>query len=103
MVLVGNKTDLEEEGKQRQVSPEDAAHLAGRLGFPYIETSAKTSRNIQHAFLRMAAGIKEKVQMDGLEGINVGSLQRRGTVKLSIPGMRRAPSGSGEVKDCCRL
>lgn len=108
MILVGNKIDLEEEGGQRQVNPEEAALLAGQLGIPYMETSAKTSRNIQHAFIRMATGIKEKIHMQGLEGINVNSLQRKGTVKLAIPGLGRPPSGGGmmdgrDASQCCRV
>eukprot|EP00696_Hemimastix_kukwesjijk_P004089 gnl/Hemi2/15031_TR5077_c0_g1_i1.p1 gnl/Hemi2/15031_TR5077_c0_g1~~gnl/Hemi2/15031_TR5077_c0_g1_i1.p1 ORF type:complete len:210 (+),score=50.22 gnl/Hemi2/15031_TR5077_c0_g1_i1:40-669(+) len=49
-VLVGNKSDLED---QRQVSAEQAEAAAKQLGCPYIETSAKTGSNVAGAFARL--------------------------------------------------
>lgn len=47
IVLVGNKTDLQEE---REVTCEEAAVNAQRIGAAYIEASAKTGENVQQLF-----------------------------------------------------
>ena len=47
MILVGNKNDLTNE---RQVSPEEAIHMAKKLNCAYIETSAKTGLHVNDAF-----------------------------------------------------
>lgn len=43
LLLVGNKSDLEE---RRQVSAEEAAQKASEWGVQYVETSAKTRANV---------------------------------------------------------
>lgn len=48
LVLVGTKTDL---GNEREVSYEEGALQAERLGMPFLETSAKTPSNVGQAFL----------------------------------------------------
>ena len=51
MVLVGNKSDLRRgTSEESEVGLEEAQELARRLGCPYIETSAKTSDNVEEAF-----------------------------------------------------
>jgi len=44
-ILVGNKIDL-----PRKVEPAEGEAMAKSLGIPYIETSAKTSENVEEAF-----------------------------------------------------
>lgn len=46
-VLVGQKSDR---GDDRAVSREEAEKLAGQLGVPYVEASAKTGHNVKDAF-----------------------------------------------------
>lgn len=48
-VLVGQKCDREAQG-ERVVSQEEAEILAGQLGVPYVEVSAKTGQNARTAF-----------------------------------------------------
>lgn len=43
LLLVGNKSDLEE---RRQVSADEATGKAGEWGVQYVETSAKTRANV---------------------------------------------------------
>lgn len=43
LLLVGNKSDLEE---RRKVSAEEATAKAGEWGVQYVETSAKTRANV---------------------------------------------------------
>mmetsp|Transcript_26217 Transcript_26217/g.75649 ORF Transcript_26217/g.75649 Transcript_26217/m.75649 type:complete len:204 (-) Transcript_26217:181-792(-) len=57
-LLVGNKADLT--GK-RAVSSKEGQEFAESLGLEFLETSAKTSQNVEQAFLSMAANIKAKM------------------------------------------
>jgi len=50
-LLVGNKADLIEE---KQVTQETAQSFADKLAISFLETSAKTSVNVDNAFLTMA-------------------------------------------------
>jgi small GTP-binding protein len=52
--LVGNKIDLEEE---REITQEEGKNLAEQFGFKYIETSAKTNKNINELFIGLAEDI----------------------------------------------
>mmetsp|Transcript_9327 Transcript_9327/g.12847 ORF Transcript_9327/g.12847 Transcript_9327/m.12847 type:complete len:210 (+) Transcript_9327:33-662(+) len=49
-ILIGNKSDLE---SKRQVSEDEAQKLADSWGALYAEVSAKTSDNIQEAFMNI--------------------------------------------------
>lgn len=59
-LLVGNKSDLD---SKRQVQFEDAKAFADERGIPFLETSAKSSVNVEKAFLTMAAEIKNRMAM----------------------------------------
>ncbi|KAJ3434449.1 small gtp binding protein rab8 [Anaeramoeba flamelloides] len=56
-ILVANKTDLE---KQREVSKEEGLKLANKYSIPYIETSAKSGKNVEEAFLKLAKKVLSK-------------------------------------------
>ena len=57
-VLVGNKCDID---SKKAVTTEEGKELADSLGIPFMETSAKTSINVEQSFLRMASEIKSRV------------------------------------------
>lgn len=57
-LLIGNKADLN--GK-RAVSSKEGKDFADSMGIEFLETSAKTSQNVEQAFLSMAAKIKSKM------------------------------------------
>jgi|EP00670_Eutreptiella_braarudii_P005267 Ras-related protein Rab-14 len=70
MMLVGNKVDLEE---QRQVSFEEASKFAEDNGLLYLETSAKTGKNVEQAFLQTARHIFDNIQNGVLDPNSVES------------------------------
>lgn len=55
LLLVGNKSDLEE---RRQVSADEAAAKAAEWGVQYVETSAKTRANVDKVRRRPANGTR---------------------------------------------
>lgn len=62
MILVGNKADL---GHQREVPLEEGASLAQHWGCPYLETSAKSTQNVNELFIEIvremnSAPVKEQ-------------------------------------------
>ena len=58
MVLVGNKSDLED---RRQVSKEEGEELAGKYGLHFYETSAKTGDNVDDIFKDSVNEIAKKI------------------------------------------
>lgn len=58
-VLVGHKSDLDTE---RKVGQKEAEKLASSLGAKYIETSAKTSQNVEAAFQTITLVIYEALE-----------------------------------------
>ena len=57
-LLVGNKSDL---SARRVVSTEQGREFADSVGIEFLETSAKTSENVQHAFLTVVSQIKARM------------------------------------------
>ena len=74
IMLIGNKSDV---AHKRQVSREEGEEFAREHGLVFLETSAKTSDNVEEAFINTASVICEKID-DGLDvsneshGIKVG-------------------------------
>jgi len=56
MILVGNKSDLEQ---YRQVPTSVGANLAAQWGIPFQETSAYTRANVEHAFYNLVREIRQ--------------------------------------------
>ncbi|KAK8946117.1 GTP-binding protein YPTM2 [Platanthera guangdongensis] len=56
-LLVGNKNDLT---ASKVVSYETGKAFADEIGIPFMETSAKDAINVEHAFMAMAADIKNR-------------------------------------------
>ena len=57
-LLVGNKCDAED---AKKVTFEEGNSYANQLGIKFLETSAKSSHNVEQAFTTMASEIKAKV------------------------------------------
>jgi GTPase SAR1 family protein len=56
-LMVGNKSDLT---SKRAVTFEQAKEFADSLGIEFVETSAKSSTNVEKAFLMMSTQIKAR-------------------------------------------
>lgn len=84
IILVGNKTDLEE---QRAIPTEDAKEFAETEGLFFLETSALQATNVEDAFLTVLTEIFNIVNRKNLAGAaengNQGSLS--GT-NILVPG-----------------
>jgi len=90
-LLVGNKADLIEE---KQVPEETAQRFAEKLGISFLETSAKTSTNVDAAFLTMAKElIKNREKASPGSGGTSGSGKRPVSLK---------PVNSQRKKPCCK-
>jgi small GTP-binding protein len=59
--IVGNKCDMADE---REVAMEAGMKVANQYGVRFIETSAKTNRNISEVFIEVATLILEQVGID---------------------------------------
>lgn len=60
-VLVGNKCDKTYE---REVSREEGAALARSFGCEFLETSAKTSHNVERLFMNLVRALRATRQQD---------------------------------------
>ena len=107
IMLIGNKSDV---AHKRQVSREEGEEFAREHGLVFLETSAKTSDNVEEAFINTASVICEKID-DGLDvsneshGIKVGygaggtGANQGGFVS---PGAApRVGGGGGAAGQCC--
>ena len=57
-MILGNKCDLED---KRMISKERGEAIARDHRVPFLETSAKTDRNIERAFTMLAEAILDKI------------------------------------------
>lgn len=57
MILVGNKADLED---RRDISQSEADELSKSWGVQYIETSAKTTDNVDTVFYTLMSDIQKR-------------------------------------------
>ncbi|KAL7832349.1 hypothetical protein AOLI_G00298970 [Acnodon oligacanthus] len=76
IMLVGNKTDLEE---KRQITIEEGEQRAKELNVMFIETSAKTGSNVKQLFRRVAAALP------GMESLDETNKEGMIDIKLDKP------------------
>ena len=76
IMLIGNKADLD---NRRQVSTEEGERFARENGLIFLETSAKTSFNVEQAFLQTSQMIYDNIDRgvydlsNDRSGIRVGN------------------------------
>jgi small GTP-binding protein len=102
MVLVGNKSDLED---KRQVSKEEGQDLADKYGINFFETSAKTGENVEEVFNNSAEQIATNIVEgyynleDDSCGIKVGfNLYENGNRKQIHSDIKDNPN---KKNNCC--
>ena len=59
LILVGNKSDLD---ASREIPKDEAQNFASEHGLIYIETSAKTSENVDVCFTTLAEQVLERIE-----------------------------------------
>ncbi|KAF3675985.1 Ras-related protein RABA4a [Capsicum chinense] len=99
IMLIGNKTDLED---QRAVPTEDAKEFAQKEGLFFLETSALEARNVEDAFLTVLTEIFNIVNKKNL---TAGDDQSNGN-PASLTGKKILVPGPAQIipekKACCR-
>lgn len=93
VILVGTKTDLED---QRQISQETAEQFAQDNLLPYIETSAVTGKNVKDTFERIAHQLFDLTK-EGKIGNTNKQKQGGSTSSMNLADEVRGVSGSS----CC--
>ncbi len=88
-LLVGNKSDLT---TKRQVETTQAKAMADSLSMPFLETSAKSSTNVEQAFMTMASEIKNRMATAPAGRGNQAALPR---------GQGLPTGGAAKSQGCC--
>jgi len=57
IILIGNKHDLE---NNRKVTKEEGERRAREWGMEYVETSAKTGKNVDEVFLNIVKKVRDR-------------------------------------------
>jgi len=96
IMLVGNKGDLD---RRRAVTTEEGQQFARDHDLIFLETSAKTSDNVEDAFVKTAQLIYEKVQSGALDIANESSGIKLGPIQPSADG--GATKNGDEKTSCC--
>lgn len=83
-LLVGNKSDRTSD---KVVTEESAKEFADELGIPFLETSAKSAKNVEEAFLTMAGElIRQRDARGGSDKRSGGGIDLNGTKKEALLG-----------------
>eukprot|EP00944_MAST-04C_sp_MAST-4C-sp1_P002783 g2783.t1 len=94
VILVGNKADLENSvsGSQRVISHEQGLAAAKKYGIEFIETSAKTNKNVEKAFMLLLRKIVDSGMIDS---------QQSGMQGQALRGASQDRQGISS-KSCCQ-
>ena len=98
IMLIGNKSDLEE---QRAVTTEDAKEFAQKEGLFFLETSALEATNVEPAFMAVLTEIFNTVNKKSLasDAQTNGSAPTLAGKKIIVPGPAQVIPKS---KTCCQ-
>ncbi|KAL6338748.1 hypothetical protein AAG906_023897 [Vitis piasezkii] len=100
IILIGNKTDLEE---QRAVPTEDAKEFAEKEGLFFLETSALEATNVENAFLTILTEIfnivNKKNLVAGKDQANGNPASLTGK-RITIPGPAQEIPAKSNM--CCK-
>lgn len=102
MILVGNKSDLEDE---HEVSFEEATKFAEDNQILFLECSALSGDNVEQAFMAAAHQIHEKVVCGTLKPTDPESGVQLHSAAMPpsrpVADMRDTPSGAANVSSAC--
>lgn len=106
IMLIGNKADLEH---RRAVSFEEGKKFADDNGLIFLETSAKTAKNVEEAFCNTAAKIYQNIESGALDvtneahGIKVGVTQTQTATGASTSSNQQGGNqgADGAGTGCC--
>ncbi len=95
-ILIGNKSDRQD----REITAELGKQFAQENDMPFLETSAKTSDNIDQLFLQLAKTLRDTHQDKKLKPHYGGNVSKQpNTVTLTKRSEGSEPSGGGG--GCC--
>ena len=97
LVLIGNKTDLEE---KRQVTYEEGAAFAEKRGLLFFETSAKTGQNIEEIFVKSSNEIAKRISENFYDLSNDGCGIKQGFTNETIV-LNASNSGNENNRGYC--
>ena len=97
MILVGNKSDLDE---NREVSYEEAAKFAEENDLLFLECSAKNGDNVEQAFLSTARKIHEKVMCGILNPTDPDSGVQLHAATVPQPAKKETEKKNKDKCDC---
>jgi len=80
-LLVGNKSDRTAD---RVVTTESAKEFAYELGIAFLETSAKSAKNVEEAFLTLAGELIKQRQARGASSDSKDNIEMKGTRKIKF-------------------
>ena len=93
-ILVGNKSDLED---QRKVPTIKGKQLADSYGIPFMETSAKNNENIEKLFIDSTKAFINKQAKIGNEGFS----QKMGQSSTGVNLTSQKDEHISKKKGCC--
>lgn len=102
-VLVGQKID-QDTHEDRAVSREEAQKLAGQLGMPYVEASAKTGQNVRESFELLTRRVYQgllsgEIELqEGWDGVKCVAPK---TLQLQRNSVSKASSPTKNKNKCC--
>ena len=99
IMLIGNKSDLDH---RRAVSTTEGEQFAKENGLIFLETSAKTSANVEQAFIRTAQKIHENIKNKIVNADSEASGIKIG-ISSSGPGNSYGLGGQPQARsnNCC--
>lgn len=100
IMLIGNKTDQE---SKRAVTREEGEQFAKDHGLIFMETSAKTSTNVEEAFISTAKEIYDKIQQGIFDLKNESNGIKIGPQHIALPTRKDGPPSkdAGAGGGCC--
>ena len=106
-MLIGNKADLgggagAQGGDRRCVSFEEGSTFAKENGLIFLETSAKTSENVEEAFIKTAEKIYENI-LNGKFDVSNPNMGIKPGLAVNHNGAKggKASGGGGGGGGCC--